>query len=353
MKDNLIKVARILLFLAVGVFFLFIAFRDIPLENLISGLREARYEWVFLSLLLATLAFISRAMRWILLIEPLGYRPGVKNTFYALMTGYLANFLLPRIGEITRCGSLNRTDRIPVSSLLGTVIIERIADFLALLLLGAMVFFMKIDLLGNFFYNYLILPVINTFSSLLEIHMGIYILVIVIISIILLLYRLFSVWFREQKFYSQISQVLKRIAAGMKSVMKMEKKALFIAHTLFIWLMYLLMTWAVLMALPATAALGAADALFILVAGGLGMAAPVQGGIGTYHWIVTVGLGIYGIPREDGLVFATLSHESQALLMIVLGSFSMLMVFVRWKKPRPSGNMAETEFKQNKLTTDG
>jgi glycosyltransferase 2 family protein len=111
--------------------------------DLITGLRSARYEWVLLSLAFATFAFISRAVRWVLLIEPLGYKPAVINTFYALMTGYLANFILPRIGEITRCASLNRTERVPVDSLLGTVIIERITDLLVLLLLSALVILIK------------------------------------------------------------------------------------------------------------------------------------------------------------------------------------------------------------------
>lgn len=346
LKENLIRAFRILLFLAIGGFFLFLAFRDVPLEHLVSGLKDARYEWVFVSLLLATLAFISRAMRWVLLIEPLGYRPSVRNTFYALMTGYLANFVLPRIGEITRCGSLNRTDRIPVSSLLGTVIVERISDFIVLLLLAALLFFIEINLLGDFFYSYLIRPVAEAAAALLDLHLGLYILVAALFIILLAAYRLFSAWFKKHKAYRKIMQTFQRIGEGMKSVMRLEKKQAFLLHTVFIWLMYVLMTWAVLMALPSTAGLGATGALFILVAGGLGMAAPVQGGIGTYHWIVTVGLGIYGISREDGLIFATLSHESQALLMIALGSFSMLMVFLKWKRAGSQVKTAVTGDRQ-------
>jgi glycosyltransferase 2 family protein len=338
LKENLIRVLRILLFLAIGGFFLFLAFRDVPLEHLVSGLRSAKFEWVFLSLLLATLAFISRALRWILLIEPLGYRPSAKNTFYALMTGYLANFVLPRIGEITRCGSLNRTDRIPVSSLLGTVIIERIADFLVLLLLAGMVFIIKIELLGNFFHNYIINPFIQTVTSLFALHPAVYLLALALPVLLWVIYRSFSAWLKRHRIFLKMEQSFRRIIQGMKSVMKMQKKQAFLFHTIFIWLMYLLMTWALLMALPSTEALGVTGALFILVAGGLGMAAPVQGGIGTYHWIVTLGLGIYGISREDGLIYATLSHESQAILMIILGLFSMLMVFLKWKK---TGSRAE------------
>jgi glycosyltransferase 2 family protein len=343
LKENLIRVLRILLFLAIGGFFLFLAFRDIPLDHLVSGLMSARYGWVLISLSLATLAFISRALRWILLIEPLGYRPSAQNTFYALMTGYLANFVLPRIGEITRCGSLNRTDRIPVSSLLGTVIIERIADFLVLLLLAAMVFFIKLELLGNFFFNYIINPFIQTVTSLFELHPGVYLLALALPVLLFVIYRRFSAWLKEHKIFRKLEQSFMRVIEGMKSVLKMKKIKAFLFHTIFIWLMYLMMTWALLMALPSTETLGLTGALFILVAGGLGMAAPVQGGIGTYHWIVSVGLGIYGISREDGLIFATLSHESQSILMIILGLLSMLMVFLKWKKLRQGDDIPAQE----------
>ncbi len=332
MKDKIIKISRILLFLGIGIFFLFIAFRDIPLENLASGLRQARYEWVMVSLFFATLAFFSRALRWKLLIEPLGYRPSAKNTFYALMSGYFANFILPRIGELTRCGSLNRTDRIPADSLLGTVITERLSDILVLILLAATVFFIKIDLFGNFLLNYIIYPFFSRIVSLLELPLFVYFLILIIPLLLITVYRRVIPRVRKQGAYRKVRLVFIRTMAGMKSVAAMKNKTGFLAHTLFIWLMYFLMTWAVFMALPATSGLGGSDALFILVAGGLGMAAPVQGGFGTYHWIVSVGLSIYGIPREDGLIFALLSHESQALLMIALGSFSMMMIFLKWKK---------------------
>ncbi len=345
MKKNLIKTSRILLFLAAGFFFLLIAFRDIAIENLIAGLKAARYEWVLLSLFFAILAFISRAVRWMILIEPLGYRPLLKNTFYSLMTGYLANFVLPRIGEITRCGSLNRTDGIPVGSLLGTVITERITDLLVLILLAVSVFFMKIDVFGNFLYSYLIKPFAGRISSLPGFPRDFLIVTMLIVLLLIFLYRILKPWLGKYKLYRRSALILRRVSEGMKSVLKLEKKIYFLSHTVFIWVMYCLMTWAVFMALPATSSLNAPDVLFIMVIGGLGMAAPVQGGMGTYHWIVSIGLGIYGISREEGLVFATLAHESQALLMIVIGSFSMFIVFL--KKDKASVSVPREAIPEN------
>lgn len=327
MKEKSIKAFRAILFLATAIFLLFLAFRDVSLEELISGLRSANYFWVLLSLAFASMALVSRTHRWILLIEPLGHKPSAKNTFYALMTGYLANFVLPRIGEITRCGSLNRTDRVPVDYLLGTVVTERISDLLVLLLLGTWIFFARIGFFGDFIYDNIAHPLYLRALSWLDFSLFIYIFAILCILFLILFYRVISVWLKRFSLFRKILKITASVFDGVRSVMRMEKKLLFILHTLFIWIMYYLMTWAVFMALPSTSGLGGYAVLFILVIGGFGMAAPVQGGIGAYHWIVSVGLGLYGIPRDEGLVFATLSHESQALLMLLLGSYSLYMVF--------------------------
>ncbi len=333
MRNTLIKTARILLFLSAGIFLLVVAFRDISLQDLVAGLRSANYLWVLLSLLFAFVAFLSRAYRWILLIEPLGYKPSAKNTFYALMTGYLANFLLPRIGEITRCGSLNRTDRIPADALFGTVITERITDIIALLVLTVMVMLIRIGFFGTFFYNYIIIPIYIRISLLLSAYWPAYIIAAGLILVMLAIYFIPASRLPGRfRLVSKIKKIIRQVGEGMKSVVHMRRTRAFLLHTVFIWLMYYLMTWALFMALPATSRLDGTAVLFVLVIGGFGMAAPVQAGIGAYHWIVSVGLGIYGISREAGLVFATLSHESQSLLMIVLGAFSLLMVFLESRK---------------------
>jgi glycosyltransferase 2 family protein len=353
MQAKLVSVGRILLFLAVGIFFLVLAFRDVQFEDLISGLLSARYEWVLVSLVFASLAFVSRTYRWILLIEPLGYSPSRKSTFYALMTGYLANFIFPRMGEITRCGSLNKTDGIPADSLLGTVIIERLSDLLALVVLLLIVLFVKFDLFGAFLFNNLIQPVYQKIFSWLDFPWFLWFLAISFILLAVLFYRIILVWLNKYKIFRKLERVAGRVMDGMKTILDLKKKMQFLFHTIFIWLMYFLMTRALFASLPATADLGAATVLFILVIGGLGMAAPVQGGIGTYHWIVSMGLGLYEIPREEGLVFATLSHESQALLMIILGSFSALMVFGARKKarqPDEPSNSQQLNSQQNGQT---
>jgi glycosyltransferase 2 family protein len=335
MRDKIFRIGRTLLFLSIGIFFLILAFRDVHFKDLVAGLLSAQYEWVVLSLVFAGLAFISRAYRWKLLIEPLGYKPSTIRTFYALMSGQLANFIFPRLGEITRCGSLNRTDRIPFDSLLGTVIVERISDLLSLMLLILIVFFLKIDLFGEFLIKNLAKPLYDSIFARIDFHWLIWITILLVLLLSVLTFRFVTAWLSKYSIYRRFADITARVMEGMKSVMRMKKKVQFLMHTIFIWFMYYLMTAAIFNALPSTATLGAADILFIMVVGGLGMAAPVQGGIGAYHWIVTVALGSYGIPRDNGLVFATISHESQALFTILLGSVSFFMIFMISKREVP------------------
>ena len=141
LKKKILKILYHLVFLALGILLLYFAFRGINLNELLIGLKSANYSWVFLSLIFAFLGFLIRAYRWNLLIEPLGYNPSLRNTFYAVAIGYLANFALPRLGEITRCGTLNKTENTPFDALLGTVFVERVIDVISLFLLILLIFF--------------------------------------------------------------------------------------------------------------------------------------------------------------------------------------------------------------------
>lgn len=270
-------------------------------------------------------------MRWKILIEPLGYTPKTRNVFYAVMIGYLANLAAPRLGEISRCGSLNKTDKIPFDSLIGTVIVERAIDLLTLIILTIIIFFSKINFFGNFIVQNVYLPLSGKFQNMFSSSIRILFL-IGIISIFLVV-----IWyFREAISRMRVFQKLKKFGLGVfdgiKSVYKMKRFSAFIFQTFFMWFMYFLMTWVMVFALPETSSLTAIDGLFLLVIGSFGMAAPVQGGIGAFHWIISRGLTIYGIPFEKGLAFATILHESQLLMVLILGSISLIIVVLNRKK---------------------
>ncbi|NLK54889.1 MAG: flippase-like domain-containing protein, partial [Bacteroidales bacterium] len=132
MRKSLIQAAKVIAFLAAGILLLWIAFRTVDFESLRESLIGASYEWLIVSVLFGLIAYLSRARRWVILINPLGHNPGFWNTFHSMMTGYLANLVLPRIGEITRCVTLGKKENIPVDQLIGTVVLERTIDLLSI-----------------------------------------------------------------------------------------------------------------------------------------------------------------------------------------------------------------------------
>ena len=128
-------------------------FKEISLSEMVAVFRQADYGWVLLSGVILLTAHWSRACRWRLLLEPLGHRPGVFRVFLAVMIGYFANLLLPRLGEVSRCGMLQKTNRVPVNVGIGTVVAERLFDLLMLLVLLALTFLLEFNRISGFFLN--------------------------------------------------------------------------------------------------------------------------------------------------------------------------------------------------------
>ncbi len=313
---------------------LWLAFRNIDFKNLWEGLKKARYGWLILSIAFATLAYISRARRWILLINPLGHNPSLLNSFNAMMTGYLANLALPRIGEITKCVALGKKENIPVDQLIGTVVVERTIDIISLLVITIIMLFVDGSTLGPFLMNNVYTPIHEKITSVFGFAWIFWLLLL--LSGILLLYTIyyFRNSLRKIRFFGKLFDAAHGIIHGIKTVTRIRRKWEFIFHTFFIWINYTLMTWVVVFAVESTSQLGLSDGIFLLVIGGLAMSAPVQSGLGAFHFIISRGLMlIYGISLEDSMVYALLAHESQLIFGALLGIYSFYAIF---KKSRHS-----------------
>ena len=332
MNRKIIKSINFFIFLALGILLLYLSFRGVDFDHLVDDLKSANYFWVFISLICSIVGYVSRAIRWRLLIEPLNYKPPIKNVFYALMFGYFANFAFPRIGEITRCGALTKSDKIPMDSLIGTVIIERAIDLIVLIILLFVVFLVKIEVFGGFIKETVFIPLYKKIINTVDFPIFYWLIIIVLLFLAIGSLYYYRKKFKRVKFILKIRKILRGVISGVKTVTKMKSRSAFLFHTIVIWISYFLMTYVVIFAIPATSNLTPIDGLFLLVIGGLGMAAPVQGGIGAFHWIVSSALSLYGITKAEGLVFATIQHESQAILAILLGSFSALMLFLNSRR---------------------
>lgn len=307
---------------------LYLAFRKVDVDILINGFKNANYFWVVLSLIVAIIANLLRALRWRLLIEPLGINPPLTHVFGAVLIGYLANFAFPRLGEITKCGTLKKTDNAPFESLIGTVVVERVADLSMLLLCVVLAFFIKIDFFGDFIIHKIFVPLFSKGTGFS------YISAIVIVAFFLFTYLLLHLIRRNvfgHKVKSRVKSMYYGIIDGLKSVIRMKKRKLFILYCFLIWGSYLLMTYLLFFSTEPTSKLTIIDGIFILVVGSFGMVVPVQGGFGAFHYITAMGLGIFGISQADGLVFATIGHESQSLTLILLGAISMAILFLKRK----------------------
>jgi uncharacterized protein (TIRG00374 family) len=331
MNSKLLAALKYLLLLAIATGLLLFAFRGISVSKVFSEMLRANVVWVSISVVFSIVAIISRAYRWNLLIESTGYSPPLKKTVAALMIGYFANLAFPRLGEVTRCGSLSKAETIPFTGLLGTVIVERVIDLLTLLACLVLTAILEYQRLGNFLHDNITQPIMDKFGQLMSspIFLGASILVVFILIFVIARYLKRS---RQKGKQSRFARSWNELVNGLRSIATLKRPWLFIFHSILIWVLYFFGTYTCFFALPATAHLGFSASLFLLVAGGLGMSAPVQGGIGAYHLLVSQGLMLYGVSQEDGLAFATLLHTLQLLLIVVLGIASFMVLFSKNRK---------------------
>ncbi|MFB6307420.1 MAG: lysylphosphatidylglycerol synthase transmembrane domain-containing protein, partial [Flavobacteriales bacterium] len=326
-----------------GVILLYFAFRGVDLGEMVIKFKKANFFWIILSMICGLLAFFSRGIRWIYLIESMGYKAGTGNSINAVIVSYLANLAFPRIGEITRCTALNQVDEVPVSKLFGTIILERAIDMLMLLLLVTLTVLLNIEVFGGFFMDMLAQKKAQTNIPSHYLFIGLSILFGVLLVIFL-----FRKKITKLALINKLLLLWENVKEGLRTILNMKKNKLaFFIHTVFIWTMYYLMTYLCIFSLEATADLSMSESLFLMVAGGLGMIAPTQGGIGAYHLMIKGGLGVLGFVEEIGLLFATLVHGAQTVTILLGGSVSMLLLYLERKKKGEvlTENRVDTEKK--------
>jgi uncharacterized protein (TIRG00374 family) len=333
LKKKLISIVKYIIFLIVGVGLLWLVFRKQDFNKVIIEFQNANYFWIFLSIIAGILSHISRALRWNLLISSIGYKTKTSTTFFAVMIGYFANMAIPRIGEITRCGIVSKSNQIPLNAVIGTVIAERIFDMLCLLILIIATIAFQFAFLKNFLIKMVVDPLFSKFSfnliTIIFLILGVIILILGIYFGLKLLIKLI----RKRKFFFKLKRLIVGFIIGVKSIKQIKNKGLFIFHTIFIWLMYVAMLYLCFFSIKATSNLTFVDAITITVLGALGIVAPVPGGIGAYHFIVTITLvELFNIVQESAASIAIIVHESQAVMMIILGVISLAFIFFSNKK---------------------
>jgi hypothetical protein len=319
---------KYILFLGLGGALLWFSFRNQNLLLLGESLKSENYYWVALSVLVSIVAHWLRALRWKMLFEPIGYQPKTTHTFYAVMIGYLANLAFPRMGEVSRCAVLNKTDNMPIATLIGTVVVERIIDVIFLLGLGLLAILILYKEINVFVYNNFIAPLITILNSAVGLIIPAIVISLVLVVLFFLIRKKINAWHITQK----IKAFTLSLKKGFLSVLQLKNRLRFFGLSVGIWTCYLLATYLCFFAIPATSQLNLAIGLFVMVAGGIGMSAPVQGGIGAFEAAVSISLLVFGIQENDGLSYAAISHGSQILSILVVGSISLFFVFLIKRK---------------------
>ena len=265
------------------------------------------------------------------MLAPMGHHPAPMRSVHAVAFSYMTNLLVPRSGEVARCAALNQTDDIPVDRLLGTVITERVVDFVMLFLFLAVALATNYDAFETLIDHYNMESVNPSPSPEPASGWSLGQIVMTVIAAALILAILFrkklARWFDIRAYIEKIPEFLKGIGTGIRSVSKLEKRGLFLFHTCFIWACYFFMSYVLFLAIPSVGDVSMTDALLVMVAGGVGMVVPAPGGIGSYQYFVMLGFMAVGFMAEDGLAAANVVWLTQSVMLITVGTLSYRMLY--------------------------
>ncbi|AZI32631.1 lysylphosphatidylglycerol synthase transmembrane domain-containing protein [Kaistella carnis] len=317
----------IVISLAIAALFMWFALKGMEFKKIAGYFSKANYLWVFAASIFGILAYWFRAIRWNLLLEPMGYEISTSNSFWTISFGYLMNLTIPRSGELARSTALFGVENVPVEKSFGTIILERIVDLICMMgFLGLTLIFKYKAFVA--FYDYVTKQKeqsgVESSNSKLYIVAGIF-------AVFAILFFLFRKKLSQFSIYQKVIDFGKGIIHGLTSIFKMKQKGKFIAYTLGIWVSYYLAAYLVCFALPETSQFTFADGFFIIVVGTLGMMVPASGGIGAFHFALKIGimalfLSMGKNPEEGGevgLSYAFISHTMQLVIMLVMGVISI------------------------------
>ena len=306
---NIKKALKIILPLVLGGFLVWYSLSKVSIATLLDYFKEANYWWIALGLFFGILSHLSRAYRWKFLLEPMGYKPDFGNSTMAVLVAYLVNYAVPRAGEVSRAAVMTNYENIPFEKGFGTIVAERMADLIMMLSIIAITLFVQFD----FIYDLLT----KNFNPL---KIGAILAVLIVVGFI------FSRYVKKATsgIGLKIKNFISGLVEGVMSIFKMKNKWAFIFHTVFIWLMYVLMFWATIPAIDGLSVpLG--GVLIGFIAGGFSIAA-TNGGIGLYPVAVAGALALFGIAEEPATAFGWIMWTAQTAMIIVFGGLAFLLL---------------------------
>ncbi len=296
-------------------------------------LHQVNYWWILLSMAVALLSHVVRAFRWRLQLRALDINPSIGILVNAVFGTYAMNLLFPRLGEVWRCGYLVQREKASFSKLLGSVVSDRLFDAVVLIFITLVVFAMQLPMIRRFAAeNQVGEGFLGLFSS-----PWLYVAIIGSGAACYLFFKMNT----QNKLVVKAKTMLKNVWIGVFTIVTMKEKFWFLFYTLFIWFCYFMQLYLCIFAFPYTADFPVSTVLMLYVLGNLSMLLPVQGGIGPWHAAVMVGLSYYGLVGNEAFAFTVVAHESQMLLMVLMGIYAFVAIVCDKRNPKQMKSMTE------------
>ena len=317
MNPKVKKPLTIFIPIALSAGLVWYSLQKVPFSTIIEEAKQSKVFWIFLSVVSLTLSHISRAYRWLYMLEPLGFKIKFQNSLMAVFSAYLINYGIPRSGEVARATILSKYEDVPFEKGFGTIIAERVVDTVVMLVIIAITLLLQYDFIIDFF--------LKRFKP-----WHLYIIAGFLVVTLLLVFVLKK---SKLKIISKIKGFFNGLLEGLLSVLNMKKKWQFIFHTLFIWGMYLLMFYTGTQAFEGLKTLPLSVLLIGFIAGSFSIAA-TNGGTGGYPEAIFLAFSLFAISGDLSRAFGWVLWGIQTLMTIILGGLSLiyLPIYNRTKK---------------------
>ena len=311
------KVLQVIFPLLLGIFILVWVYRDFNFQRVGEVMLHGMdYGWIALSLLFGVFANLFRGWRWRLALEPLGEYPKTANCVYAIFISYASNLVIPRVGEVTRCGVLSKYDGISFPKSLGTVVSERMIDTLCVGLITGIVLLLQMPVFATFFAE--TGTNVGRYAEVLT-SGHFYLIILCVLAILVLAFFLI----RNIALFAKLKGILQNVWQCIVALKDIRQIPLYIIYTLGIWVCYFLEFYLAFFAFDFSAGLGISAGLVMFVVGTLAVIVPTPNGAGPWHFAVMTMMMLYGVGKEDAGIFALLVHGIQTFLLILLGIYGL------------------------------
>lgn len=318
MKKITNKALKILFPLLLGVFILYIIYRDFDFSQIWQPLKEMDLFWFTMTTIFIVLSHVIRGLRWKLALAPLDLHPKSSTSVNSIFVAYAANLVIPRVGEVSRCVILEQHDKIPFAQSLGTLVTERLIDTLVV----AIMTIIAVALQWNVFMEFINDVGIVTPGKNIR---GWIIIVFSAIAIVTMLY----LFMRKMKIWKKIRSFIIRFSDGLLSIRKMKNGWLFVLETIAIWFCYFMQFYLCFFYFPFTSNLSFLAGLLLFVAGSIAVVVPTPNGAGPWHFAVISIMVLYGVSETDASIFALIVHSTQTLIVAILGIYALIMLQLR------------------------